>query len=151
MIEFILEYNNNPENRLLTYISDEHSFNMEPIVNNVDIELILNKLSLSVVNNKIIQLWGFCGLSSSMKSNFNVPKYKKGILKVKHNLKHGFAYDITNKNLPIHVNTQTGWVCIGTEQGNGDAVEFINNCVAVVNKKGRLIALWLKPKSLPEV
>ena len=148
-MKFIIEYKNSIEKRVLNYISDEHSFNMKPIVSKIDFELILNKLSLSVVKNKIIQLWGFCGLADWMISNYQVPEYKKGILKVEHNLKYGFAYAINDEELPIHVNTQTGWVCIGTPEKSGNAVEFIDNCVAVIDQDNKFVSLWLKPQSLP--
>ncbi|MES0491077.1 MAG: hypothetical protein ABUK01_13850 [Leptospirales bacterium] len=54
-MKFIIEYDNTIEQRLLTYIAEEHSFDMEPTVSATDFELILNKLSLSVVDNKITQ------------------------------------------------------------------------------------------------
>jgi hypothetical protein len=150
-MKFIIEYGNPVEQRLLTYIPEECSFDMEPIVSGIDFELILNKISLSVVDNRIIQLWGFCGLDKSMKSGYQVPEYKKGTLSVEHNLNFGFAYGINDEELPVYVNTQTSWVCIGNPEKKGNAVEFINNCVAVIDDDKEFLSLWLKPQSLPNI
>ncbi|HTE01639.1 MAG TPA: hypothetical protein VK668_20265 [Mucilaginibacter sp.] len=150
-MKFRIEYRNNIEERVLTYIEEDYSFDMEPIVKQIDFELILNKLSLSVLNNRIIQLWGYCGLNKNMKSNYEVPKYKKGILVVENYLEHSFAYGINGKDVPIYVNIETGWVCIGNPTRPGNAVEFITNCVAVVNEQQQLISLWLKPNQLPMI
>src|SRR5690554_5128876 len=95
-MEFIIEYGHPVEQRLLTYIQEECSFDMEPIVSQIDFELTLNKISLSVVDDRIIQLWGFCGFAEWMKSSYQVPEYKKGGLRVGHNLNYGFAYGINN-------------------------------------------------------
>jgi len=127
---------------------------MEPIVNEIDFELILNKLSMSVVDNRIIQLWGFCGLDKSMKSNYQVPEHRKGILGVEHDLKYGFAYGINSDDdyeYPVYVNTKTGWVCIGNPERKDNAVEFINNCVAVIDDNNDFVSLWLKPEKLPVI
>lgn len=147
-MKFYIDHKGRPEARELIYRSDEYSFDMKPWVNVMDIELVLNKLTLTVIDNQIIQLSGFCGLAVSMNSNICIPEYSKGKLKVKHNLKNGFAYGIYDKDRPVYLNTKSGWVCIGDPLKSGNAVEFIQNCVAVVSDSGDLLSLWLKPKSL---
>ena len=134
----------------LIYISDEHSFYMDNVVNKIEIELIVNMISLAVSDNVIVNVSGFCGLDKSMKSNCQVPEFHKGILKVEHNLEYGFAYNIHEKDFPVHINTQTGWVCMGNPEKNGNAVEFINNCVAVIDNNKNFVSLWLKPEKLPK-
>src|SRR6218665_21404 len=151
-MKFIIEYGNFVEQRLLTYIPAECSFDIEPIVSKIDFELLLNKISLSVVDNRIIQLWGFCGLDKSMKSGYQVPEYKKGSLSVEHNLNYGFAYGINDAHeYPVYLNVQSGWVCIGEPEKKGNAVEFINNCVAVIDDDKQFVSLWLKPERLPDI
>ena len=149
-LKFKIEDGNSIE-RLLTYIPEECSFNMGSILDKIDVELILNKISLAVAYNKIVHVSGFCGLDSSMKSNYEVPKHARGILKVEHDLKHGLAYGIYDEDLPTQVNTKTGWVCIGDPEKQGSAVEFINNCVAVIDGDGGFLSLWLKPPTLPKL
>ncbi|MEM9391994.1 MAG: hypothetical protein AAGA02_16060 [Bacteroidota bacterium] len=150
-MKFHIDYKNYPEEKVLTYRNDEYSFDMEPWVDFMDIELVLNKLTLTVVNKQIIQLSGFCGLSTLMNSNICVPNYSKGKLKVEHNLKNGFAYEIHDEDQPVYLNTKSGWVCIGDPLKLGNTVEFIKNCVAVISCKGEWLSLWLKPQSLPKL
>lgn len=151
-MKFIIEYGAFVEQRLLMYIPEECSFDMKPIIHELDLELILNKITLSVVDERIVQVWGFCGLNESIKSDCKVPDYKRGSLKVEHNLNPGFAYGINdNEDYPIYVNVRTGWVCIGDPERKNNAVEFINNCVAVIDDDNQFVSLWLKPEGLPDV
>ena len=86
-----------------------------------------------------------------MKGKYHVPEYRKGTLRVEHNLEHGFAYGINDEDLPVCINAETGWVCIGDPEKRGNAVEFINNCVAVIGNNKEFVSLWLKPQSLPDI
>lgn len=150
-MKFLIEYTNSTEQRLLFYRPDEYSFDIEPTVHEIDFDLIINQLNLTVVDDKVVQVWGFCPYGGWIKSNYSVPKFEKGILKVQTELKPGFAYGINNgKDWPVYVNIKTGWVCIGDPEKINKAVEFINNCVAVVNNE-ELVSLWLKPKTLPKM
>ena len=150
-MKFSIDYNGKKEDRLLTYDTNEYGFNIEPKVSKINFGLILNTLDLTVIDDdrRIIEVLGFCGLNPSMISNHDVPLYKEGTLKVIDNLDPGFSYRIHNKEQPIYVNIKTGWLCIGDPQKEGNGVEFINNCVAVINNEQGFISLWLKPKSLP--
>lgn len=135
----------------LTYIAEEHSFYMKSVVSKINIELVVNKISLHVSDNIIVNINGFCGLNKSMQSNCQVPENKMGILKVEHKLKFGFAYSIFTNNddeFPLFFNVNNGWVCIGDQHKTGEAVEFLKNCVAVLDN-GVLNSLWLKPDKLP--
>ncbi|MBX2920659.1 MAG: hypothetical protein KF816_17600 [Melioribacteraceae bacterium] len=151
-MKFEIEYTGVSEDRLLIYRTEEHSFDMEPWVYELDFEIAINTLTLTFVDGKIIQLNGFCGLSKRMKSNYEVPKSQKGILKVLDDLKSGVgSYSINKEDLPVYVNTQSGWVCIGNPEKKGNAVEFINNCVAVIDDDKEFVSLWLKPDRLPDI
>jgi hypothetical protein len=57
----------------LVYIPEEHSFYMDNVVNKVDIELIINTISLAVSDNIIVNVSGFCGLNKLMKSGKGMP------------------------------------------------------------------------------
>lgn len=152
-MKFNIEYTDNIRQQQLLYLEDECSFYMDYTNQGIDIELIINKIALQVFDNKIFALSGFCGLSKEMRTNFQVPNSKKGILKVDHNLKYGFAYDINEKfdyEYPVFINVGTGWVCIGNPKLTGNAVEFINNCIAVIDENKNFLSLWLKPESLPK-
>ena len=151
-MKFNIEHSNNIGRKLLVYLPEECSFYTgERAESKIDLELILNKLSLSVVDDRIVDVNGFCGLDKSMLSLCQIPEYKKGVLKVEHNLDFGFAYGINDNDLPVYVNTQTGWVCLGFPEKEGKGVEFINNCVAFINDVGEFLSLWLKPTTLPKM
>lgn len=150
-MKFLIDDSNEIGQQQLIYIEEECSFYTEVVSGRIDIEVVINKISLFVVDNKIIDLSGFCGFNEWIKSKHQVPEYNKGILKVEHNLEYGFAYGIKDEDFPIYVNPQTGWVCIGNPEKLGNAVEFINNCVAVIDDDKEFISLWLKPQSLPQI
>lgn len=150
-MKFKIEYTGKCENRLLTYISEEFSFDMEPVVKEIKFDLVINKLNLTVIEgNKLVQVWGYCGLADRMKSNIQVPESVKGTLKVIEELKQGIgSYRINQEELPVNINMQTGWVCVGNHEKDGNAVEFIDNCIAVIDKESNFVSLWLKPEELP--
>ena len=150
-MKFLIQSSDEIGKQQLVYLEDECSFYMEYTSSKIELELIVNKISLAVLDNRITDLSGFCGLDKSMKSNYQIPKYRKGILSVEHNLNYGLAYGINDEDLPVHVNMETGWVCIGNPNKKGNAVEFINNCVAVIDDDKEFVSLWLKPKILPDL
>jgi hypothetical protein len=153
-MKFLVEYTDTIEQKTLIYDIEECSFDTEPTVQEINFDVVLNKLNLTAIDddNKIVQVWGFCGYNEWIKSSFNVPERKKGTLKVLGDLISGIgSYSINKEDLPIYVNIETGWVCIGNPEKKGNAVEFINNCVAVIDDSKEFVSLWLKPKSLPNI
>lgn len=152
-MKFKVEYLEDNIQKQLLYLEDECSFYMEDSNQNVDLELIINKIALQVSKNKIVELGGFCGLNKEMISNIQIPEYQKGILRIEHNLKYGFAYSVNDDidyEYPVFINIESGWICIGNPKIKKNAVEFISNCVAVINDLGNFESLWLKPMNLPE-
>lgn len=138
----------------MTYDANEFGFGIAPKVMEIDFGLTLNTLELTVAGDdrKVIEVLGFCGYKEWIISKFNIPKYMEGSLKVIDNLESGVgSYCIRKETSPIFVNVQTGWLCIGDPQKEGFAVEFINNCVAVLDNDNEFLSLWLKPQSLPNL
>lgn len=153
-MKFSIEYTSNIEPRKIIYHIDEWSFDTEPTVQEINFDIVLNKINLTAIgaDNRIAQVWGFCGLDKKMKSSYEVPERRKGILKVLEDLPSGVgSFSINKRNVPVYVNTQTGWVCVGDPEGKGNAVEFINNCVAVIDEDKEFVSLWLKPETLPHI
>lgn len=150
-MKFSIDFNERKEERCLMYDTNEHGFNMEPYTLETDIDLSFNSLDLMVSNKKVVQLVGFCGLGKASKLNFEIPIYKEGGLILIDNLKSGYgSYRINNEDLPIYINIETKWICIGYPEKEGTAVEFINNCIAVIDDNGIFNSLWLKPLPFPE-
>lgn len=147
-MKFIIDYTDFIDHsKRLTYDTDEFSFDTEPSIQEINFDVVINKLSLSAVDgdNKIVQLRGFCGYKEWQRSNFEPPHYKTGTLKVAGNIEGGFSYRVGKDDLPMFINVQSGWLCIGSPRKNGNAVEFINNCVIVIDDDREFISLWLRP------
>ena len=60
-------------------------------------------------------------------------------------LEFGFAHSVNKEDWMLHRNPRTGRICIGNPAMSGNGVEFIQNCVAIINESHELAALWLKP------
>lgn len=153
-MKFIIDHTDFIGNsKRLTYDAEEFSFETEPSIQEINLDIVINRLNLSAVDddNKIVQLWGFCGYKEWQKSNYEPPQYNTGILKVADNLEEGFSYRISKDDLPMFINVQSGWLCIGNPEKKGNAVEFINNCVVVIDDDKEFISLWLKPETLPNI
>lgn len=152
-MKFSIDYKGKSEQRLLRYIQKDYSFDMDPIVYKSDFDLEINYLHLTVIEKKIVQMWGYCPYKGWIRSNYiSPPNYKKGELKIVEDLETGIgSYGINEIDWPIYVNSSTGWVCIGNPEKLGEAVEFIDNCVAVVDDNKDLVSLWLKPQELPKL
>jgi hypothetical protein len=153
-MKFLIEYTDTVEQKTLIYDIEECSFDTEPTVQEINFDVVINKLNLTVIDddNRIVQVWGFCGYNEWIKSSYEVPERKKGILKVLDDLTAGVgSFSINKEDVPMYVNVQSGWVCIGNPEKKGNAVEFINNCVAVIDDDKEFVSLWLKPETLPDI
>jgi hypothetical protein len=150
-MKFVVEYGGRVQERVLTYTTADCAFSMESFTSAYELVLVLNKLNLALVDSRVAQIDGFCGFGDWVKSDYEAPEYKRESLKVEHDLKNDFAYGVYDGDLPTYVNTESGWICIGDPQKSGKAVEFINDCVAVIDTSQELVALWLKPQALPEL
>ena len=151
-MKFLVEYTGVSEQRTLIYNVEEYSFDVEPTVQEVEFDVVVNKLNLTVIDNgKVVQVWGFSGYYEWKKSDCIVPQSQRGILKVTDNLDYGLSYRVREEDFPVFVNLQSGWVCIGDPKRTGQTVEFINNCIAVIDNNQEFVSLWLKPQSLPDI
>lgn len=149
-MKFSITYTDNVEQQEVVFDKSEWSFDTIPVVNEVSFDIAVNCLNLSVIgdNNRIGQIWGFGGGSKWEKSNIIPPSCKKGIVAVASELSEN-DYGLSHKlldNVPITINTQTNWICYGDYQQTANAVEFIKNCIAVLNEENELVALWINPK-----
>jgi hypothetical protein len=153
-MKFLINYTGTPEQRTLIYRDEEFSFDMNQWVYEIDFEIAINTLTFSIIDGKVTQFNGFCGLNKKMKADYNVPQSQKGELKILHSEKYwdrAGCYRVNKEDCPVYVNIQTGWVCIGNPEKKGNAVEFIRNCVAVIGDDKDFISLWLKPEKLPNI
>ena len=138
----------------LQYLFNDYSFcSIKKPSDTKDFVITINELQLELgVDTTIIEVWGFCHFREWKKSNIEVPLYIRGQLSViiDFNPMPGCGYAVNNnkQRWPVWVNVKSGWICIGDPSIRKYAVEFIDNCIAVI-KEYELVALWLKPQTLP--
>jgi hypothetical protein len=151
-MKFSIDYNGKTEQRVLNYDTDGYAFDMEPRELLINVEIALNYLCLTTIrgDNSVVEIDGFCPYGEWIKTNHNVPQSRQGKLKLIDDLESGHgAYGINDVHWPVYVNPDTGWICVGNPENQGEAVEFINGCVAVIGTDSDILSLWLKPKELP--
>jgi hypothetical protein len=139
----------------IKYVVGENSFAYDYKDYFQDFSLAVNTLELSIDDNFFLS--GVSGYDSYVgwKPTYTYqPSFKKGGVRAVIDFDYvpGCVYDIDPQKVwPEYVNIKSGWVCIGDPEGAGKAVEFINNCVAVIDNSQELVALWLKPQPLPKL
>jgi hypothetical protein len=145
-MNFLIDFNKKNMEKVLTYLPDEFSFDMEPAIYEINCYVLLNKIDLAIdENNCIVHLSGFCPYTAWVKTHLKVPNYRKGTLEVKNQLEPGFSYRINDYEWPVYINDRDEWICIGNPEKKGEAVEFLSGCVAVIYQE-KLESLWLDPK-----
>ncbi len=153
VIFFREKQNGNIQSSHLVYLPDDYSLITQPCLPESNFCVMINRLSLTIdKHHRIIDLGGVFGhLGCWIKKKLLVPPYVPGELKIIGNLKSGYSYRYSEdaygqEEWPVYIDQETGWLCVGDpEQTGSEAVEFINNCVAVVNHS-HLKALWLRPR-----
>lgn len=149
---FKFEITDEISHQTLYYFKEDYSFDMDPAILSVNYSLILNKLNLSVNDhNYVVQIWGFCPYGNWIRTEKNVPDNNLGRLLVTKEVESDFSCSLNSTDWPIFINQNTGWVCIGNKDATNVAMQFIKNCVAVLDNNGQLEALWLKPQFVPSI
>lgn len=142
-MKFVINFKSEKVISKLFYIKNEFSFIMVPHLRGRNFGIAINTLDLPVVDNKILEVTGYCPLI--MKTNIDVPEFHSGSLKVLDEKEYGFNYKLNKKeDWLVYHNNSTGWICIGNPEIREKGVEFINNFVAILSGD-QLVALWLKP------
>lgn len=145
-MKFYIDYTSCLEGKQIIYRKNEFSFDTVPYEYDIDFDISINMLSLSVIDSRIAQVNGFCGLKDAM--HYDPPKTSKGMLGICHADRYESgtgSYAIADVDLPVFLNKNTGWVCIGNPLGSGCSVEFITGGIAVIDIQQELLALWLHP------
>ena len=89
--------------------------------------------------NKVLEVWGYYSHGRRLNTHHHVPAHHPGELQVLEGLEPGF-YNKIDQEIEhlVYVNVKSDWVCAGNPQKTGRAVEFINNCVAVIDNSQEL-------------
>jgi hypothetical protein len=183
-MKFAIDYSQPLQDRKIEYLPHEHSVDMTPIINSVVCTLNINKLNLSVSNeksggypstelqakinfavghenlwdeteeldsppqDKIMQIWGYFP-NNWKRASINAPKAKQGALILKDRLESGFSYGVFQEEVPVYCDPDSRWVCLIDPNAKGQTVEFIKDCIAVLNDDQELAALWMRLDVVP--
>src|SRR6218665_2686783 len=75
-MKFLIEYTDTADQKILIYDIEYCSFDTEPTVREINFDVVINKLNLTAIDddNKIVQVWGFCGYNEWIKSRYEAPE-----------------------------------------------------------------------------
>lgn len=82
VMKFIVDYNDYCGFKQVIYRKDEHSLDTIPWLHEIDFDIALNTLTLTVIDSKVVQLNGFCGLANAQRLTCTPPANQKGVIKV---------------------------------------------------------------------
>jgi hypothetical protein len=142
----------------LVYHEEDYAFDAEPFYGGGETSILINFLQLEIdYDGTILYVWGYCPLIEYKETDEfpkNYQTYDLVAILDKPPIP-GISYRINNVNeewWPIFINKKKGWVCLGNPLPNEkqQMVEFAPNCVAALENQ-EITAVWLKPKSLPEL
>jgi hypothetical protein len=132
------------------YFAEDHAFDVRPRPAS-DASVCVNDLELWIDADHVLYLTGYCPRQGWRPRPLHPPRaVRAGLQILDVELKPGIPLPINSREdrWPVHVNGAVGWVCIGDPDVKGEAVEFAEGCVAVLDGE-RLVALWLHPLHLP--
>lgn len=147
-MKFIVDYTDYNEPKKIIYNQTEYSLDTIPCCHEIDFEIAVKSITLTVVDSIVVQLWGMCGLSDAQQMIDCPPVSRKGLLKVadvESYIGKSGSFLIHDTDLPIFINSLTGWLCIGDSKAVGVSVEFLDNCIFLIDEKQEFIALWIHP------
>jgi hypothetical protein len=113
------------------------------LLNDVQIEIDADGLATAV--------WGMCPHTSWIARSLAPPIAISAVLKCTGaDWVPGVSVRLTpNHRWPAYVDRAKGWLCLGEADGSGgEAYAFAPGSVAVL-RRGSLVALWLRPRTLP--
>lgn len=142
-MNFFVEYSDKIARKEIIYISHEHSMLMEPHNYWVDFTILIKYLNLNVLDGKVIDISGFFPSKEWIDSQVTPPQATHGNLIVKGDFVPDISYRMGEENIPVYYNSKTHWVCVGDPEAKGQCVEFIRNCIAVVDDEHKLKSLWM--------
>ena len=134
---------------VINYSITDLAFYMVSVRQDSDRSILINDIELGLFGSRAVTISGFCPYQGWKKTERMPPRADRGELEVMTDQEPGTVVRYTKPyEWSMFVNVDAGWVCIGMPDQGSTAVEFVNNCVGVVSD-GNLVALWIKPVSLP--
>jgi hypothetical protein len=148
-MQFVIQDKSIAHDFSLIYREEDYSFDREPHDDTGFTSILINDLQLEIDEHGLIQyVWGLCPLIKFTETDRFPISYESHPLLalLEESPTPGISIRINeNERWPIYVNKIKGWVCIGNPKASGSYIEFVPNCVAVLDKQ-EIITVWLKPK-----
>lgn len=138
----------------LVYLAKDYAFSVEPRPENCVYAVGINELELMIDEEDLVVVFvtGYCPHPGWQSAKLNPPRASRAVLRFESDsaLVPGKTIGLTSRDSrwSVFVDPQNGWVCLGTPDQVGRAVEFASGCVAILDGP-MLMALWLHPKELP--
>lgn len=152
MTRFVIDPSKEITDTTLIYVPGDYAFNVDPFPN-VPGTLLFGMLEIHVdlKDYRVVYVWGYAPYVSWKPAVLTPPPSRRAALVVQDvRLEPGIARRLTAPGEKQgHVDINTGWVCLGDPNAQGEAVEFAPGCIAII-QDGQLLTLWLHPKELPK-
>src|SRR5260370_36844878 len=149
MTKLVVSSSGEITNGTLIYVPGDLAFNVTPLPANAHGTLLFSMLELRVdlTDYHIVYVWGYAPYLSWKPAILSPPSSQRAALVVVDTLlEPGIARELAAPGEKQgYVDINSGWVCIGDSNAQGEAIEFAPDCIAVING-GQLLTLWLHPK-----
>lgn len=139
----------------LVYRAKDYAFSAEPRPEDCAYAVGINELELMIDEDdqSVAFVTGYCPHPGWHAGKLNPPVAFRAVLRVEApdaQFVPGRTLGLTSRDSrwPVVVDPRNGWICLGSPDKEGRAVEFARDCVAVLIGDA-LVALWLHPRELP--
>jgi hypothetical protein len=142
-------------NFTLIYRADECSFDTDPAPIGAFTSVLLDDLSLEIdACGRIISVWGLCPYTRWKRASLVRPREEVGDVFFMPDgpLVRGVSIQVNKSGYwPVYVDPSSGWVRVTGEFAAALAVNILPGVTVEITSQGDIAALWLKPKTLPDL
>ncbi len=140
-MKFIPDYGYNALNKEVTFSFENHCFETIPHVYFHDVIFPFNQLYIASIGNIAMKIYGYSNSKDWVAIRIKPPPAKQGILL----FQDGEALAKTSSDpCPIYCNPKNRWTCVGSPFFQGEAIEFMYGCIAVLDRNCILKSLWIR-------
>lgn len=149
-MKFEIVYNDLHSEGEEVYNTSDGFFDCRPLVNVVDINLLIMYLDIAICaeDMSVLFIWGCSPQISWIKAKLTVPFASEGKLRLIGEYESGHSWRIDKDEVwRAYFDESTGWFCLNHEViTEGDrAVKVLKNLILVIDKTGKLRAIWIHP------
>lgn len=141
-------------NNALIYRANEYSFAVIPWPSNFT-SVLINDLNLELdQQGRVIFVWGLCPYTAWKQATLEPPHADFGDVYFVPDspLEKAVSVRLKQPRWPIYVDNSSGWIHIdGGCPNRMNPVKVMAGVIIVINSKGDLCSIWLKPDQLPDL